>query len=36
VRVFDRAIFPWAHALERTVLRPPFGQSLMAIAHARS
>lgn len=34
VRFFDRAIFPWAHALERTVLRPPFGQSLLAIARA--
>ena len=36
VRVFDRAIFPWAHALERTLVRPPFGQSLMAIARARA
>lgn len=36
VRLFDRAIFPWAHGLERTLLRPPFGQSLMAIARART
>ncbi len=36
VRLFDRAIFPWAHALERTLVRPPFGQSLMAIARARA
>jgi SAM-dependent methyltransferase len=36
VRLFDRAIFPWAHALERRVLRPPFGQSLMAVARARA
>jgi SAM-dependent methyltransferase len=35
VRLFDRAIFPWSHALERTILRPPFGQSLFAVARAR-
>lgn len=34
VRLFDRAIFPWVHAWERHVLRPPFGQSLMAVARA--
>ncbi len=34
VRLFDRAIFPWAHAFERTVIRPPFGQSLLAVARA--
>jgi len=32
VRLFDRAIFPWVHAWERRVLRPPFGQSLLAVA----
>jgi hypothetical protein len=36
VRLFDRAIFPWSHALERRVLRPPFGQSLLAVARARA
>lgn len=34
VRLFDRAIFPWAHALERRFLRPPIGQSLLAVARA--
>jgi SAM-dependent methyltransferase len=34
VRLFDRAIFPLVHAWERNVLRPPFGQSLMAVARA--
>ena len=34
VRLFDRAIFPVVHAWERNVLRPPFGQSLMAVARA--
>lgn len=34
VRLFDRAIFPWVHAFERNVLRPPFGQSLLAVARA--
>ena len=36
VRLFDRAIFPWAHALERTLCRPPIGQSLLAVARART
>lgn len=31
---FDRFILPWAHGLERTFIRPPFGQSLLAVAHA--
>ncbi len=35
VRLFDRAIFPWAHALESKVCRPPIGQSLIAIARAK-
>lgn len=34
VRAFDRLIFPWVHALESRVCRPPFGQSLLAIARA--
>lgn len=32
VRLFDRAIFPWVHALETRVAAPPFGQSLLAVA----
>ena len=35
VRAFDRFIFPAVHALETRVCRPPFGQSLLAIARAR-
>jgi SAM-dependent methyltransferase len=34
VRAFDRVIFPVVHGLESKLLRPPFGQSLMAIARA--
>lgn len=34
VRFFDRAIFPIVHALEARLLRPPFGQSLLAIARS--
>src|SRR3954463_13765433 len=34
VRAFDRVIFPVVHALESKILRPPFGQSLLAIARA--
>jgi SAM-dependent methyltransferase len=34
VRAFDRVIFPLAHKLESKILRPPFGQSLLAIARA--
>lgn len=34
VRRFDRWIFPPTHALERHLLRPPFGQSLLAVARA--
>jgi SAM-dependent methyltransferase len=32
VRFFDRLIFPAAHALESKLFRPPFGQSLLAVA----
>jgi SAM-dependent methyltransferase len=32
VRFFDRAIFPLVHGWEYRVMRPPFGQSLMAVA----
>jgi len=35
VKLFDR-IFPWVHACERHVARPPFGQSLLAISRSRS
>ena len=31
---FDRAIFPLVHALERGICRPPFGQSLLAVAQS--
>ena len=34
VLVFDRLIFPVVHTLERTLIRPPFGQSLLAVARA--
>ena len=34
VRFFDRRVFPIVHALESSVMRPPFGQSLLAIARA--
>jgi len=32
VRAFDRFIFPVIHAMESSLIRPPFGQSLLAIA----
>ena len=32
VRFYDRAIFPAVHAFESRILRPPFGQSLIAVA----
>ena len=35
VRLFDRAIFPLVRVLEAKVCRPPFGQSLLAIARAK-
>jgi SAM-dependent methyltransferase len=34
VVAYDRAIFPLVHAFESTVMRPPFGQSLLAVARA--
>jgi SAM-dependent methyltransferase len=34
VYLFDRAIFPFVHLLERHFCRPPFGQSLLAVAQA--
>lgn len=34
VRLFDRVIFPPTNRLETAVCRPPFGQSLIAIARA--
>ena len=36
VRFFDRMIFPPTCWLERRVCRPPFGQSLLAVARARA
>ena len=35
VRLFDRRIFPCGHWLESRLIRPPIGQSLIAIAKAR-
>src|SRR5262249_38228428 len=34
VRFYDRAVFPIVHALESKLLRPPFGQSLLAVARS--
>jgi SAM-dependent methyltransferase len=34
VRAFDRLIFPIVHGIESSLVRPPFGQSLLAIARA--
>jgi SAM-dependent methyltransferase len=34
VRLFDRVIFPVVHAVESKVKRPPFGQSLVAVARS--
>jgi SAM-dependent methyltransferase len=36
VRWFDRFLFPAMNAFERHVVRPPFGQSLLAIARAEA
>jgi SAM-dependent methyltransferase len=36
VRLFDRRIFPVGHALEKTLFRPPIGQSLLAVARANA
>ena len=35
VTMFDRFLFPVGNAIERHVLRPPFGQSLLAVARAK-
>ena len=35
VRFYDRMIFPAVHFLESTFVRPPIGQSLIAIARAK-
>jgi ubiquinone/menaquinone biosynthesis C-methylase UbiE len=34
VRFYDRIIFPVVHTFESTLVRPPFGQSLLAIGRA--
>jgi SAM-dependent methyltransferase len=34
VRFFDRRVFPLQHALESRLVRPPLGQSLIAVARA--
>ena len=34
VRAFDRLIFPIVHRIESSLIRPPFGQSLLAVARA--
>ena len=34
VRFYDRRIFPLVHAVESNLFRPPFGQSLIAIARS--
>jgi SAM-dependent methyltransferase len=31
---YDRAIFPVVHAMESRIIRPPFGQNLLAVARA--
>jgi len=31
---FDRVVFPMVHMFERNVVRPPLGQSLLAVARA--
>jgi SAM-dependent methyltransferase len=36
VRLFDRAIFPIVHTWESRILRPPFGQSLLAVARSQA
>ncbi len=35
VALFDRFIFPIGNAIERHLVRPPFGQSLLAVAQAK-
>ncbi len=34
VRLYDRVIFPWVFLMESRLMRPPIGQSLIAIARA--
>lgn len=34
VIAFDRLVFPIVHAVESSLIRPPFGQSLLAVARA--
>jgi hypothetical protein len=34
VRAYDRLIFPLVHGFEKRIVRPPFGQSLLAVASA--
>jgi SAM-dependent methyltransferase len=34
VRLYDRIVFPVVHALESRIIRPPFGQNLLAVARA--
>lgn len=34
VRAFDRAVFPFAHAIESKFLRPPIGQSVLGVVRA--
>jgi SAM-dependent methyltransferase len=34
VRLYDRRIFPAVHAVESRLVRPPFGQSLLAVARS--
>jgi hypothetical protein len=34
VRTFDRMIFPAGHWMEESLMRPPIGQSLLAVAKA--
>ena len=35
IRLYDRVIFPLVHTLEARLLRPPFGQNLLAVARSR-
>jgi SAM-dependent methyltransferase len=35
VRIYDRLVFPIVHAIESKLVRPPFGQSLMAVAQSQ-
>jgi SAM-dependent methyltransferase len=34
VRLHDKVIFPIVHAFESRIIRPPIGQSLLAVAHS--